>query len=183
MLCSSLLSNCKWIISGWSLPIRIVTFLSPVSRTLMSAKWGYFLTSPLVATCLNVEGRLHAVNTWLSFELCISFKRLNVQLNLKVGPFLFTIDRRHRNTSRLHIIQIQLPHQALEAETTIWPRTLTWVTISLAPLRPLILTGTASKHTRGRLVPTTPTVTGSLGGVVVLGGLSNPILAAIDPGT
>ena len=53
----------------------------------------------------------------------------------------------------------------------------------MAPLRLLILTGTTFKHTRGRLVPTTPTVTGTLSGVVVFGGLSDPILAAIDPGT
>ena len=101
VLCSSLLSNCKLIISGWSLPIRIVTFLSPVSGTLMSVKWGYFLISSLIAICLSVKGRLPAVETWLRLN-SVSPSRMN----LKVGPFVFTIDRRHRNTSQLHIIQI-----------------------------------------------------------------------------
>ena len=58
----SLRSRQLSIMSGRSLPIKMVTCLSPVSGRMMSCRCGHLRTSSLVATCLGVTGRLSVVN-------------------------------------------------------------------------------------------------------------------------
>ena len=181
----SLSSSCLSIMSGRSLPIRMVTFLSPGSGKQMSWKWGHLLISSLVAMCFGVTGRLFVFKTcssrnftspsrdsmfsWTSWPVVFSLQLIVVIIEL-VGFKSFNSNSCTR-LSRQKVASDPLSRNA-------------WVIISLVLQLPVILTGKTVKHTRGRLALTAPTVRGSLDEAAVeslsTGGVTGLTLAVVS---